>query len=158
MLLPYTAGVYYGAGCGAAVDSVAPSGAAAIKATGRMAAVHTTVPTGYARVVIGRRLAAFSVAIATAVAAIKGRGRIAAIGKVNELSQDDVTGAVLEAQVEGTLTVKQSLRIILAALAGKTTGAGTTNQKFRDLADTKDRIAGTLDSNGNRTGITLDPS
>jgi hypothetical protein len=39
----------------------------------------------------------------------KGRARPAATIKVNELTQDDVTGAVLEAQVEPGLTLKQAL-------------------------------------------------
>lgn len=39
----------------------------------------------------------------------KGRARPSATIKVNELTQDDVTGAVLEAQVEPGLTLKQAL-------------------------------------------------
>jgi hypothetical protein len=149
---------WYGPGCGAARDVATATGTAAIKGEGRMAATHTTAPTGTARAVIGRRLASFSVSTPTGAAAIKARGRMAALGKVNELSQDDVTGAVLEAVVEGELSVKQALRLILAAVAGPTTGAGTSTMTFRDLADTKTRISGTLDASGNRTAVTLDGS
>lgn len=39
----------------------------------------------------------------------KGRARPTATIKVNSLTQDDVTGAVLEAQVEPGLTLKQAL-------------------------------------------------
>ena len=59
---------------------------------------------------------------------------------------------------EGTLTFRQIIRILLAALAGKSTGGGTTSLKFRDNADGKDRISATVDSSNNRTGMTLDGS
>lgn len=39
----------------------------------------------------------------------KARARITATIRVNQLTQDDVTGAVLEAQVEPGLTLKQAL-------------------------------------------------
>jgi hypothetical protein len=45
---------------------------------------------------------------------------------------------------------------MLSALAGKTTGGGTNNFKFRDTEDTKDRINEIVDINGNRTRVTLD--
>ena len=46
---------------------------------------------------------------------------------------------------------------MVRALAGKTSGGGTTTVKFRDLADTKDSVVATVDGNGNRTNIgTLD--
>jgi hypothetical protein len=58
--------------------------------------------------------------------------------------------------VEGTMTFAQWVRLVAASLFGKTTGSPTTAVKFRDLADTKDRIDGTVDSDGNRTGVILD--
>jgi len=64
--------------------------------------------------------------------------------------------AILDEVVEDSTTFRQMLRIIFAALAGKSSGGGTTTVKFRDIADTKDRITATVDSDGNRTAITLD--
>ncbi|RLG43410.1 MAG: hypothetical protein DRN81_06560 [Thermoproteota archaeon] len=64
--------------------------------------------------------------------------------------------AILDEVVEDSTTFRQMLRIIFAALAGKSSGGGTTTVKFRDIADTKDRITATVDSDGNRTDITLD--
>lgn len=75
---------------------------------------------------------------------------------VSELSQDDVSGAVLEAKVEGNLSLKQVLRLLLSPLAGKATGGGTTTITFRDTTDTKDRITATVDSNGNRSAVVID--
>jgi len=58
--------------------------------------------------------------------------------------------------LEGTLSLSEALRIILAALAGKLSGGGTTTRYIRDVADTKPRITATIDTSGNRTAVTLD--
>ena len=58
--------------------------------------------------------------------------------------------------VEGTYTAEQVLRLMASVLGGKLTGAGTGNEVFRDLSDTKDRITATVDNSGNRTAIALD--
>jgi len=64
----------------------------------------------------------------------------------------------LAAGVETNRTVRQALRIMLAALAGKASGMATTTAVFRDTNDTKDRITATVDSSGNRSAVTLDGS
>lgn len=73
---------------------------------------------------------------------------------VSELSQDDVTGAVLEAPIEGDLTLKQALRILLAHAAGDATGLDG-NPAFKSLDGSKTRVGGTIAS-GTRTITTLD--
>lgn len=50
----------------------------------------------------------------------------------------------------------KALRLLLAALAGKTSGGGTDTIVFRDVGDAKDRIAVTVDSNRNRTSVSID--
>lgn len=70
----------------------------------------------------------------------------------------DAVDEILDEVIEGTLTMRQVLRILLAALAGKTTGGNTTTPKFRDVADSKNRISATVDADNNRTTITLDGS
>lgn len=60
--------------------------------------------------------------------------------------------------VEGTLTVKDVLRLMLSAVALKLEDAATLNPKFKSLDGTKTRILGTVDGKGNRTDITLDPA
>ncbi len=67
----------------------------------------------------------------------------------------EIVTAILAATVESTLDVKEVLRIMLAALAGKVSGGGTSSIKFRDAADALDRITATVDANGNRTSISL---
>lgn len=70
----------------------------------------------------------------------------------------DIEVSPLSAVLEGTTTFTNALRIILAAVAGLSTGFGSKNIAYRDVADSKDRIVGKLDRKGNRTGITLDGS
>jgi hypothetical protein len=63
---------------------------------------------------------------------------------------------VFDEVVEGTLTMRQAMRILLAALSGKSSGGGTVTLTFRDVADSKARITATVDTSGNRTAITRD--
>lgn len=63
---------------------------------------------------------------------------------------------VLDEVVESTYTLREIVRIIMAVLAGETSGGGTGTLRFRDIADTKDRVVATVDANQNRTGVTLD--
>lgn len=58
--------------------------------------------------------------------------------------------------VETGITLRQALRLKLAALAGKLSGAATTTVTIRDANDAKDRITATVDADGNRTAVTLD--
>lgn len=53
-------------------------------------------------------------------------------------------------------TPEEAMKLSLAALAGKVSGAGTTTVIFRSADDAKDRITATVDNNGNRSAITLD--
>jgi hypothetical protein len=59
--------------------------------------------------------------------------------------------------VEGNVTLRQAIGLILAAEAGKTDGAGSPPGPFkiRDTQDLYDRITSNYDANGNRTSITL---
>ena len=60
--------------------------------------------------------------------------------------------------IEGTLDHQEVMRILLAAAAGKASGAEGTNMKFRDQADGKDRIDATVDQYGNRSSVSVDAS
>ena len=68
----------------------------------------------------------------------------------------ELSGLIHDEVIEGTITSRQLQRILLAALAGKSVGGGTSTSIFRDNGDTKDRISATVDGHGNRTHITLD--
>ena len=53
-------------------------------------------------------------------------------------------------------TVREALRLILSACVGKLSGAATTTVAIRDTNDSKNRISATVDSDGNRSAVTLD--
>lgn len=79
---------------------------------------------------------------------------------VNSFTINSITlpNAVLAGVTEGSITLKQAVNVMLAALAGKSNGSLTTTENFRDQADTKNRIAATIDASGNRTVVTIDGS
>lgn len=74
------------------------------------------------------------------------------------IDQSGLTNAhtVWDHLVEGGFNAEQILRLMAAAMAGKVSGAAGTSIAIRDLSDTKNRILATVDSNGNRTAVTLD--
>ena len=73
-----------------------------------------------------------------------------------ELSPQSLAASVMDAIVESGLSVREALQVILAANGGIVEDAETGTIRFRDQADTKDRITATVDVNGNRTSVTLD--
>lgn len=77
------------------------------------------------------------------------------VGSVTALAAGAID-SILDDPVEGAITLRQAMRVMLAYLAGKATGGGTAAPKFRDQADTKDRISMTVDGLGNRSAVTLD--
>lgn len=64
--------------------------------------------------------------------------------------------AILDEVVEGTLTMRQVLRIFLSALSGETSGGGTNTLISYDLTGTKARVSLTVDVNKNRTNSVVD--
>lgn len=150
MLLPYTNLTYYGPGSGSAIDEAQPTATGTLKGLGNLRAVNTTAPTAYARPNEGHPIRAAHVTAPTAYARASGRGRMYAVGKVNELSQDDVSGAINNTVIEGDLTLKEALRLLLAFAQGNATGLESGAPVFKSLDGTKDRIVATY-SNGTRT-------
>lgn len=59
-------------------------------------------------------------------------------------------------EIEPGYSQTESLRIMLAVLAGKSGGGGTNNLSFRDVNDTKDRLTERVTKRGDRSGVTLD--
>lgn len=74
------------------------------------------------------------------------------LAALNDISVSDIIAGI----ADGTYDLQEMIRIMFAALAGKSAGGGTGTITFRDSADGKNRISATVDSNGNRTGITVD--
>lgn len=161
MLLPYTTLTYYG------------PGAASMEVRDSAGGVATAAPvmskrfgieaggTGTATTLRPYRGRAFGInASGAGTMQSQPRKRIRPALSVSiggSLTQDDVTGAVLESKVEGDLTLKQALRILLSHAAGDATGLEGASPVFKSLDGSKTRIAGTYAS-GARTVTTLDGS
>jgi len=72
----------------------------------------------------------------------------------------DSTGAPtgllsLATTIEGGITFQQLIAGMASVLLNKSNGLGTATVNYRDLADTKNRINSIVDTNGNRTTVTL---
>lgn len=87
---------------------------------------------------------------------------------VNTISTSGTTGpsaaeiaaatvaAMTSRLIDNGLTNDDMMRLMASVLLGKVSGTDTSTIKFRDLADTTDRITATVDASGNRTAITYD--
>ena len=71
-----------------------------------------------------------------------------------ELSATGVT-AIWAEVITGTTTAVQAMRGFIAAMLGKASGLPTA-PKYRNIADDKNVIDATTDTDGNRTAVTLD--
>ena len=75
----------------------------------------------------------------------------------NKLNASGSAGDPWSAIIESGLTASQAMRLIVAALAGKVSGADGSTVTIRNaVADDADRIIATVDADGNRTAITYD--
>lgn len=162
MLLPYTTITYYGPGAAAFAPA---GGVGAVELAAPVMTKRTSLDeggTGTATVLRPYRGRAFDLTTGGAGAmASQARKRLRPALSVSiggALTQDGVTGAVLESKVEGDLSLKQAIRILLAHAAGNATGLESTSPVFKAATDSsKTRIAGTYNA-GTRTVTTLDGS
>lgn len=160
-LLVYFNNMWNGSASGCMIDTQPSIGVeASIKGTARLnESVQISLPTEYLKptMLVNSPLEVQGLG-ELLEATPKARARMALDVAVNTLSQDDVTGAVLEAKIEGDYTLKQILRILASYVAGKTNitdlGGGLATVNFRDLADTKNRITGSMDGS-ERTSVTV---
>ena len=84
---------------------------------------------------------------------------IASAGGPTALSPEGLALSLLdENDIETGYTLRESIRLILSASAGKISGAETTTVIIRDINDTVNRIIATVDANGNRTAVTKNVS
>lgn len=58
--------------------------------------------------------------------------------------------------IESTYTQTDVMKILLSALAGETTGGGTSAPRFKSVDGTINRISVTVDRRGNRSNLILD--
>lgn len=76
----------------------------------------------------------------------------------NEYSLDQIAAAVWQRILETGLSAEAMQRIFLAALAGKTSGIGGTNETYMAQDGITPRITASFDANSNRTSVTLNGS
>lgn len=144
-------GVGVSAGVGSASGSIVAVLPAVGTATGVGSATGTCSALGW--------VAASAAGVGSATGEPVGVGFMAGTSTVSGegLSTANVAAAVWGAgSGDGTYTYAEVLRIVASVTAGKASG-GPGSPVFRDLADTKDVVSGTADSNGNRTAVTYDP-
>ncbi len=70
-------------------------------------------------------------------------------------SANDARDAVMNKVID-TLRVDQILAVLLGASAGIASGMGTTSATLRNVANNLNRIAATVDGDGNRSAVTID--
>lgn len=133
------------------------SGLSTLDAAGVRAAV------GLASANLDTQLTAIDDYLDTEVTAIKAKtdnlpAAPAATGDIPTANQN--ADALLDRAngIETSYSPRQALRLMLASLAGKISGAGTTTVTVRDVNDSKDRLVATVDADGNRTAVTKDVS
>lgn len=81
----------------------------------------------------------------------------AAVGDIPSATANATGLLDLADSIEAGLTLRNALRLIAAATAGKVSGAETTSVVFRNaVADSKNRITATVDATGNRSSIVTD--
>lgn len=77
-------------------------------------------------------------------------------GTTGVLLSTSALGSIFDDEaVVGSYTMRQLLKVMAAALAGKASGGGTTSITFRGVDDTSNVIVATVDANGNRSAVTL---
>lgn len=78
---------------------------------------------------------------------------------LSSATRDAIAASLLDlaAGVQTSWTLREALRVILAAAAGKISGADTSTVTIRDPGDTKDRIVASVAASG-RTSVTYDKS
>jgi hypothetical protein len=109
--------------------------------------IHTDVGTVIAN------LATVAGYVDTEVAAIKAVTDTLTLAAIADAVHDEVVDVNNPANAN---SFREVINVMSAALAGKSTGGGTVNIKFRDLGDTKDRINATVTAVGDRTAVTND--
>lgn len=146
-----------------ALSGHATAGSAGATLSGASTLTQANIRTavGLASANLDTQLAAIDDFLDTEIAAIKAKtdnlpAAPAATGDIPTAAANAAALLDLTDGVETGYTVRQALRLTLAALVGKLSGAGTTTITIRNVIDAKSRIIATVDSDGNRSALTLD--
>lgn len=84
---------------------------------------------------------------------------VANIGGAEPLSPQGLATALLDnSDIESGYSMREILKLLSAAMAGKLSGAPGTTITIKNVNDNKNRIVATVDANGNRTSVIYDVS
>jgi hypothetical protein len=143
----------------AAIEGVATVDATVLAALGAAATLAGQGDLTGAADALGWAIAALEGTAATA-SVPSATGALAAaidVGATTELTAGAIADEILDSQmVETGLSVRETLRLCAAALAGKVSISGNTVTIRNAVADDTDRIVATTTTEGERTAITYD--
>jgi len=106
--------------------------------------------------VLSNTAATFSIELGFDASILATGSMSATFDLISRPSANDISQEIWNSfAIEGGFTGADVLRIMLAALAGKVSGAETTTVTIRDTDDSKNRIVATVDASGNRSAVTL---
>ncbi len=160
-----------GSGAVSGTAQLVVSGSATIAGTGSFSGSVVAVLAASASLTGSGTLSGTPKAIGHQTAALSGSGTVtltsyatgkleAAITPAVTLTAEQFAAQLLDIEsVESGMTVREALKLMSAAMAGKISGAAGATVTIRSaVADDKDRIVASVDSSGNRTAITYDLS
>lgn len=89
---------------------------------------------------------------------LTGLGKLeASITPFADLSPQSLAAEIFDNNdIETNFSLREAMRLVLSALAGKVSGAGTSTITIRSVTDGTNRLVATVDSNGNRSSVTYD--
>lgn len=125
-------------------------------ATGGIAAASFAAGAIDATAIASNAIAAAKIASGAITSAKFAAGAVDAAALATDAANEVADALLDRASAVDGYTPRQFWRLVGSVLAGKLSGAGTTTEVFRDMADTKARVTATVDSSGNRSAITLD--
>lgn len=142
-------------------DTAAASGVTLTEATNRKGFYTASVSvTGWHTIKLYVSAAYFPAVFA---AQIPSSGTVTAVSEAGVVRADNRDGDAIPAAAQilaaGDIdgyAIEAALKLVLAACAGKSSGAGTGTEAIRAADDSKARITATVDSDGNRLAVTLD--
>lgn len=77
---------------------------------------------------------------------------------VERYASGNINSSIWKEVIDVGYTAEEVQRLMTGPILGKLSGVGTGIERFRNIADTKDRVVGTIDGSFNRTNIILDAS
>ena len=148
------------------VSGVGSSSMAIAVSNAALAAAAGAVGSGTMTITVSNALcgAIFSVTATSSLAAAQSNRTLTAIGHMaaeaggaTPLSPEGLASSLLDNEdIEIGYSLRESIRLVLAAMAGKVSGGGTSTITIRSVTDGTNRIVATVDSNGNRTAVVHD--